>query len=136
MTVGLPRSLATSMVSPVPTAFSAKFGAGLPMSGESMSDGSLPRPTKRTTTRTAAMTMPAMRTMRFMVVSCRGAQRRSISCGLGKGIPRFARDDSARRDQCHQAADAHQDHGDPDPADHRHPQHQDAGDVAFEIHDR
>src|SRR4029077_13030796 len=130
MMAGLPRRLATSRVSPVPTAFSAKFGAGLPMSGELMIDGSLPRPTKRTMTSAAAMTMPEMRTMRFMVVSCRGAQRRSISSG--QGILRFAQDD-ARRDQRHQSADAHHDHGEPDPADHRHPQHEDAGGVAVEV---
>src|SRR5436305_3335785 len=136
MMAGLPRSLATSSVSPVPTAFKAKFGAGLPISGESMADGSWPRFRNSTPTSAAKMTRPEMRTMRFMVVSCRGAERRRIACRYGVPPLHFVqgRDDTARRDQRHQAADAHQDHGDPDPADHRHPQHQDAGAVAFEVH--
>src|SRR4051794_40604299 len=134
MMAGLPRSLATSMVSPLPTALSAKLGAGLPMSGELIADGSCPRFRKRTPTSAAKMTRPEMRTTRFMMVSGRGAERRSIPCR--EGIPRFARDDTARRDQRHQAADAHQYHGEPDPADHRHPQHEDAGGIAVEVHDR
>jgi hypothetical protein len=65
-TTGLPLSAARSMVRPVPTSRSANDGAGLPISGERISFGFVPRPRKSTPTRIAAMAMPTMRTVRFM----------------------------------------------------------------------
>jgi serine/threonine protein kinase len=65
-TTGFPLNWARSMVRPVPTSRSAKDGAGLPMSGDWIAAGSLPRPMKRTPMRAAAMITPTRRTVRFM----------------------------------------------------------------------